>query len=518
MSDDGKIFLNQTCLDLRAGTLMRGTELIALRSRSFLLLSHMARAPGKVFSKAELLDAVWPDVLVTEDSLTQAIHDIRVALSDPGGACLRTFRGRGYALNPDRPAPRSPAAPAAAPPATAAQGRTMRVAVLPFADAALPAEMRPLILALSDEIAGGLSRFRTLSILARGSAEAAASETTDPQAIAARLRAHYLVQGTAHLSETGLMLRLSLIDGAEGTLVWSDGFDCSGTRLLGVNADITQRLVAHLNTGLEEEIDSHSAQQRTESLTAFGHFARGRSALCTFEPAAIADAHVHLTEAVKADPGFADAWALLAWAEFAMHDYRMAPPAVYERAQAHARRAVDLAPNSSLAMGMLGYVQTLHAEYAQAEANIDIALRLNPSNVDAMMDRALLLIARGRHHEALHQLDRAQDINPLRFQHFARAFRAEAHYLLGQYEQAVAELSALSPLQPRRALWLAAALAKSGRPAEAAPHLAAFTTAYPDEDPIAAARHSYNYEHAADTEHLLDGLRLAIGASEGALT
>ena len=55
-------------------------------------------------TKQELLDAVWPDVMVTEASLSQAVHDVRRALGDEAGQVLRTVSRRGFLLCPTEPA------------------------------------------------------------------------------------------------------------------------------------------------------------------------------------------------------------------------------------------------------------------------------------------------------------------------------------------------------------------------------------------------------------------------------
>jgi DNA-binding winged helix-turn-helix (wHTH) protein len=499
---DGPIMLNGACLDFEAGTLTRGANGISLRPRSFALLCYLARRPGKVVRKTELLEEVWHDVIVTEDSLTQAIRDIRLAIDDPAGECLRTFRGRGYSLN-IQPAPT---------PLASTPERTIRLAILPFAVDAVSLDSRPLVSALVDDIAGGLSKFRTLTVLARGAAEALAT-VPDPRDIALRLKAQYLVQGTAQEGSDGLRLRLALIDGSEGTLVWSDSFDCSGERLLGVETDVTRRIIMHLNAGLEDEIDTRLLRQHTGSLTAYGHFARGRWAMQFFTTERLEEAHRHFSLAVEADPDFADAWAFLSWAELAVNDYRMATQEVLDRAYGYALRAVELAPNESHPVSNLGYVQNIFGEYEAAEANISKGLRLNPSSVDAMMDMATLHTFRGRPHEALNWLDRIEEIDPIRYQYICRTHRSEASYMVGKYAEAARVLSFVKPMPARRGLWMAAALAKAGNAEKAAPYLAAFSEAHPGLDPLAVAAHTYAYEHEADTVHLLDGLRLAMAAN-----
>ena len=64
------IRLGGVVLDLGRGTLTRDGQVVPLRSKSFRLLCELARNSGRVMSKDELLAAVWPDVIASDDSLT----------------------------------------------------------------------------------------------------------------------------------------------------------------------------------------------------------------------------------------------------------------------------------------------------------------------------------------------------------------------------------------------------------------------------------------------------------------
>jgi len=90
-------FLNVT-LDMRRQLLLRGNDEIRLRPRAFDVLRYLVTNAGRLISKQELMDAVWADVAVTDDSLVQCLIEIRRGL---GGAedCITTVRGRGYLLD-----------------------------------------------------------------------------------------------------------------------------------------------------------------------------------------------------------------------------------------------------------------------------------------------------------------------------------------------------------------------------------------------------------------------------------
>lgn len=91
--------LGDFSLDLNRGVLLRGDEIIPLRPKSYLVLLHLAKNPQRLVSKQELMDKVWTNVVVTDDSLTQCITDIRKALSDHSKTLIRTVPRRGFILD-----------------------------------------------------------------------------------------------------------------------------------------------------------------------------------------------------------------------------------------------------------------------------------------------------------------------------------------------------------------------------------------------------------------------------------
>jgi pimeloyl-ACP methyl ester carboxylesterase len=83
-------------LDLQRCALLRGPEEIQLRPKSFDVLRYLAEHAGRLISKEELIQAIWPSISVTDDSLVQCIRDIRTALSDNPPRIIRTVPRRGY--------------------------------------------------------------------------------------------------------------------------------------------------------------------------------------------------------------------------------------------------------------------------------------------------------------------------------------------------------------------------------------------------------------------------------------
>ena len=83
-------------LNLDSTLLKRGDEEIALRPKSFEVLAYLIERQGRVVSREELMQAVWPDVAVTDESVTKCIADIRKAVGDESQQLIRTMARRGY--------------------------------------------------------------------------------------------------------------------------------------------------------------------------------------------------------------------------------------------------------------------------------------------------------------------------------------------------------------------------------------------------------------------------------------
>ena len=83
-------------LDLAKGCVLKGGQELKLRPKVFETLKFFVENPGRLVGKQELMEAVWPDAFVTDDSLVQCMLELRRALSDRGQQLLKTVPRRGY--------------------------------------------------------------------------------------------------------------------------------------------------------------------------------------------------------------------------------------------------------------------------------------------------------------------------------------------------------------------------------------------------------------------------------------
>lgn len=95
-SDHHTLAFGAFTIDLDRGTLLHKGNELSLRPKSFAVLAYLARHQGVLVAKDELMQAIWGEVVVTEDSLTQCLIEIRKALGDSSKTMIRTVPRRGF--------------------------------------------------------------------------------------------------------------------------------------------------------------------------------------------------------------------------------------------------------------------------------------------------------------------------------------------------------------------------------------------------------------------------------------
>src|SRR5499425_3861654 len=83
-------------LDIARYTLRAADREVALRPKSFELLRYLVENPDRLVTKEELLKAIWPNVAVTDQTLTQCVGEVRQAIGDDDQAIIKTIPRRGY--------------------------------------------------------------------------------------------------------------------------------------------------------------------------------------------------------------------------------------------------------------------------------------------------------------------------------------------------------------------------------------------------------------------------------------
>src|SRR5262245_55981454 len=118
------LLFDRFALDLTRGCLRTGDRDIDLRPKTFRGLRHLAENAGCLVPKQELYEIVWPNVVVSDDSLVQCVRELRQALGDDKYRLIKTVSRRGYLMDvtvstPDLPTPFPTASASAVAPTSA---------------------------------------------------------------------------------------------------------------------------------------------------------------------------------------------------------------------------------------------------------------------------------------------------------------------------------------------------------------------------------------------------------------
>lgn len=479
-------------LDLAAGLLMRAGEPVHLRRKAYALLEHLARNRGRVVGKAELMEAVWPGVYVTEDSLTQAVRDIRKALGGESQAVLHTVAGRGYALAGEAVVPEE-------------RPGLSRIAVLASDDPAAANQDKLLGQAFADELRGILARFRSLSVVSKNTFAPIGSDSGSDRA-----GPDYLVR--VHVTRDGdtLSIHVELADGRTSGVLWSQRYATEQAGPFasqhGVCLAIASRLVARVADADLARI----AGRPPGSLAAWELVQRGAAWLRGYRPEDNLEARRCFEEAIARDRDCGLAHSFLALTELIIGGYANAPREVFAASIERASLGVTLSPEEPRGHRMLGMIRLFARHHEAAEGHMRRALDLNPHDPDTMVQMGFVLTMRGRPLEALEWQDRAFSFNPIHpdYYHFDRSM---ALYSAGRYGESIAALGMLSIGAPNRWTRTAAAYAQLGDLPAARRYLALATV--DDFSPLDYALRGVPFENAADTEHLADGVRKAMAAA-----
>jgi TolB-like protein len=499
-------------LDVDRGLLRdsRGAE-VALRPKSLDLLVTLARNSGRVISRDELFDAVWPNVTVTEDSIAQCVREVRRAIGDPEGRVLRTIIKRGYCLDV---VVESLAPPGRAPIAQAEQDRPSLV-VLPFQSIPKDPKTEWFADGIVEEITTALSRFRSLFVIARNSAFTFKDESVDVREVGRRLGVRYVLEGSVRHAGEQVRVTGQLVEAETGVHVWADRFDGVMSDVFDLQDKMTAAVAGVLEPRVRRAEIERATRKPTADLTAYDLYLRAMPGLHARTQAGYDSAKRLLEQAVERDPRFAQARSMLAWLWALGFFAGWEPDLEVARGRAIdlAREALASDSTDPLVLARCGFVLTLLAGmHVEGATLIDRAIAANPNCAEAYVRGGWVSVLNGDFSTALSRADISERLDPLSQEAInCLNLRAAAHFFSRQFDAAVdvAERAVgRAPDYNTARCYLIASLAHAGRQEEAHAQL----TELRDRDPrwtLDLGRIYSPFRHEWMIELFLDGLHRA---------
>jgi TolB-like protein/DNA-binding winged helix-turn-helix (wHTH) protein len=423
-------------------------EIVALRRQSAEVLAELLAQNCTVVAKDALLAAVWPDVAVTDDSLTQCIADIRKAIGDHDHRIIQTFTRKGYRANAEL---RGVAEPSEAPGAPQRRGwpwvavvglvAVVAVAVAVFflrpSDETRPANDIPSIAVLafddfstgedagylSDAIPEGiiteLARNGVLRVIARNSSFVYRAQPIDVRRVGEELGVQYVLEGSQQKSGEQLRVTVQLIDATTAEHIWTHTYYAAIGELFVVQDEIIRTVADRVGARIEERPLVVSDRARVSALALYMEGLR--EVRRNFSPEGNERNRALSERAIEVDPDSPFGYIGLAWSyrHDAVFGWNGADrEEALSIAEEFADRAIELAPDNSEAHFIRARLHEERGEFDQANQRYARAIDLNPSDANVLNGSASPLLYVGRIEEGIERIEQAMGIDPFHPDHF----------------------------------------------------------------------------------------------------
>jgi TolB-like protein/Tfp pilus assembly protein PilF len=325
------------------------------------------------------------------------------------------------------------------------------IAVLPFDNLSRDPDNAYFCEGVQDEILTRLAKVADLKVISRTSTQHFKSTPDNLPQIAKQLGVAHILEGSVQKSGDAVRVNVQLIKAANEAHLWADTYDRKLTDIFSVESEVAKAIADQLRAKLTGEEEQVIAAKPTDNPEAYDAYLRGLaySLKTANTPANVLGAQKYLREAVRLDPKFALAWALLSYVDARGYITTALQPTValreevrqaaetaltlqpnlgealmakayyhyaclkdYDTAVRYFEQARQLLPNSSRIPAALAYLERRRGQWERSESYFHEAERLDPRNVLLLTQHAGSYIILRRFPEALRKLDQVLDITP----------------------------------------------------------------------------------------------------------
>jgi TolB-like protein/Tfp pilus assembly protein PilF len=325
------------------------------------------------------------------------------------------------------------------------------IAVLPFENLSSDKENAYFAEGIQDEILSRLAKIADLKVISRTSTQHYQSAPENLPQIARDLGVANVLEGSVQKSGDAVRVIVQLIKASNDSHLWGDTFDRKLNDIFSVESEVAKTIADQLQAKLTGQEQRVITAKPTDNPDAYDAYLRGLaySLKTTTSPANALAAQKYLREAVRLDPKFALAWALLSYVDASGYIIQSLQPTIalreearkaaetalalepnlgeavlangyyhyaclkdYDAAMRYFEQARPLLPNGSRIPESLAYVTRRRGQWDRSESYFNEAERLDPRNVNLLGEHAESYIMLRRFPDALRKLDQVLNITP----------------------------------------------------------------------------------------------------------
>ena len=392
---------------------------------------------------------------------------------------------------------------------------------MPFTDESDDGNQAYFASGIAEDIVAELSRFRSLTVIARDSTSLYMDRPATTDQVAGDLDVRYILKGSVRRSARAVRIHAQLIETGRGASIWAERYDRNLDDIFVVQDEVSKAIVSTLAGHIEEFGRQQAARKRPESLEVYDYLLLGDWHLRLGFREDIFLARDMFHRAIDLDPACARALAEMAFSylmEF-WSDWTTEPAAAVDKAFELASRAVALDQIDSRAHLYLAVAYHYgKANFEAAELKFNRAEDLNPNDYDVFCLRSFLLAYSGRAEQGIACAEQAIRLSPLTTED-CRVAQCIASYGTRKYDEALQALQKIpSPTNVVNA-YLAMCYGQLGRDGEAQKARAEFLATAQEEiaDFPGADRDRWRqywavrnpFKAPKDLDHVLGGLHKA---------
>lgn len=296
-------------------------------------------------------------------------------------------------------------------PAGMRQNEKPSIAVLPFDNMSGDPEQEYFSDGITEDIITDLSKISGLFVVGRNSVFTYKKKAMKLPQVAAELGVKFILEGSVRKAGERVRITGQLVDGATGGHLWAERYDRDLTDIFVLQDEITHTIVDQLKVRILPAESKAIKQMPTENVEAYTYYLRGRQFLHRHARPYYIIAKRMFAKAIELDPLYARAYAGIADCDsfLALHYYEPIP---IESILATSAKALELESGLAEAHSSRALAYSLQQHYAEAEAEFEKAVALDPHSFEVHYFYGRVCFGQGKLDRALAHFEQALEIKP----------------------------------------------------------------------------------------------------------